>query len=114
MKVPAGPVRNFTIDDNQVFHEDNMLGSRIPPLALTFFDENGNESCAFCPPDEDSDDVEQESSDGLNLDEDSESTPAYWVKIVSRSETLRVDVMINNNGYIKESPIYTILKVFYA
>lgn len=88
-----------------------MLGSQIPSFTLSFFDENGNESCAFCPPDEDSDDIDKESSDDLHLDDEVvPSATTYWVKISSQDKHLTVDVDIGDTS----CPLYPISKVYCA
>lgn len=88
-----------------------MLGSQIPHLVLTFFDDNQNESCAFSSPDEDSDDIELESRD--DLENDSVSSSTYWVKILSRSKNFKIEVERSNSKIMTSTyPISKVYKVY--
>lgn len=100
----------FTIiDDKAAFRKDHQLGSPMPPFSLTFYDDGGNESCAFNPPE--SGDVMDEASpdDSFNFDDGiegkSESKPSYWVKLSCRDENINVDVTVEEDSFSPNYPI---------
>ena len=106
----AGPVSKFSIVTNKkAFSKDYMLGSAIPTFSLSFFDEAGNKSSAFCLPERLDDEVSPD--DSLNLDDD-ECSPhcSYWVRVSSQHDGM--EVLDNaNEDYDDNSAPYAVHEI---
>ena len=87
-------------DENKPFTQ--QLGAYMPPFSLDFFDDGGNSSCAFRPPQSAPEEDELSPEDSFDLNDARGDDSSYWIRITSRDEGMNVEMEESSGHYVEE------------